>query len=678
MIPYPVLAVTLPFLGEMVALFVLSVAIAYLCYRIKLVPIVGFLLAGVLVGPYAFGLVDDLELINSTAEIGVILLLFTIGAEFSLERLSRISRSIFVGGGLQVGFTIVIVFLALLSLGVSWQAGVFTGGLVALSSTAIVLSLLGDRGETDTPMGQMSLAILIFQDLAVIAMVLLAPVLGGENLSPLDVVRSLGMALFIIAFVLILARKIIPWLLDQIGKTRRQELFLLSIVAICFGTAWITSLAGVSLALGAFLAGIIVSESRYSEQALSEIIPLRTIFNAIFFVSMGMLLDVGFLFSHLPLILAAALGVLALKIVVTTGAVLAIGYPVRIAAAAGLALSQIGEFSFVLERAGEELGLYPLGLGPDGSQAFIATAVLLMILTPLLVQAAPHLGSLLDRTPLGRIGRRQPEQVSTAHEMEDHVIVIGYGPAGRRLVQVLKTTGIPFIIVDLNPSHLRLAEQENCPFLLGDSTRPHILEIAGIERAKLCVVAINDTSATLRTVHAVHYINPTVQLIARARYLSEVERLQDAGADVVVPEELETSIRIFTHVLGAYMIPPEEIQHHVDAIRSGDYRVFRGSIHEAHLMVLQGLDEEGLHTRAVAVRPGAPIAGKTLSELELRKTHGIAVLAVRRDGRTIGNPSGDFRVESGDRLVMVATAQRFAATADLFRAGRPALPENGL
>lgn len=668
MMPLPLLAgTTLPFLNEMVALFVASVLIAYLCYRIKVVPIVGFLLAGVAIGPGALGLVTDLELINSTAEIGVILLLFTIGVEFSLAKLSRIGRAIFVGGGMQVGLTIGIVVAILLAFGVDWRAGFYTGCLVALSSTAIVLSLLADRQETDTPNGQLSLAILIFQDLAIIVMVLLVPVFAGQGESTLTILLTLGEAILIIVLVLVLARTLVPRLLEMIAQTQRSELFLLTIVTICFGTAWLTSLADVSLALGAFLAGLVVSESRYSEHALSEILPLRTIFNAIFFVSVGMLMDVNFFIQNLPLVLAVAAGVLLLKGVLTTATVLALGYPLRIAAVVGLTLAQIGEFSFVLERAGNVVGLSPAGLGTAGEQTFIAVSVLLMLLTPMGVGLGPKLSAWL-----GRFAKDDGTSTDDAndhgdHHYEDHVLVVGYGPAGQRLVRVLSDTGIPFIILELNPQLADKALKENYPVLIGDATRGHLLEHAGLRRAKMCVVAINDPVATLRVTELAHYLNPTLQIIVRSRFLSDVERFHEAGADIVVPEELETAIRIFTHVLGAYMVPRDEIDRQVSAIRSGDYEVFRSRLHEAHLMVLQGLDEEGLHTRAVAVREGAPVIGQTLSDLALRQKYQLTVLAVRRQGRTIGNPAGDFRIAAGDRLVMVGNADQFAESSALFR-----------
>ncbi len=659
--------ITLPFLGEMVTLLVTSVVIAYLCYQIRLVSIVGFLLAGVLIGPSVLGLVRNETLIQNTAEIGVILLLFTIGIEFKLDQLRRIWRELLLGGGLQVGLTTLIVLGLSLLLGIDAQVAIFTGFLVALSSTAIVLNVLSDRQETDTVVGRLAVAMLIFQDLAIIGMVLLVPVLGGEHGPPLDALRALGQALLVIGGVLVLARRVVPWLLERIAYTRRQELFLLTVVAICFGTAWLTSLFGISLALGAFLAGLVVSESPYSEHALSEIIPLKSLFNAIFFVSIGLLLDVSFVWRQPLLLATVVLGVLLIKLLATAAAALLLGYPMRVALAVGLTLAQIGEFSFVLAQAGRAVGLTPASMGDLGTQGLLASTVLLMAATPLLIALGRHLNVQLLQRAANTSVSATPEKAA----LEDHVIVVGYGPAGQRLVRVLRETGIPFIVIELNPHTVQAAEKEGVPILYGDASRRHILEHAAIDRAKVCVVAINDDAATRRIVELARYLNPTLQIIVRTRFLRDVEFLQRIGADIVVPEELETAVRIFTQVLQAYFVPPEEINRQIAAIRAGDYRIFRGSIQEAHLMVLQGFDEEGLHTRAVVVREGAPVAGKTLAELNLRQQYGLTVLAVRRGDRTIGSPAGNFRIEPGDRLVLIGLADQFARCADLFRPPRP-------
>jgi CPA2 family monovalent cation:H+ antiporter-2 len=676
MLATPLLAgVSLPFFGEIVALLTLSVLIAYLCYRIHIVPIAGFLITGVVIGPSALGIVEDLTLINNLAEIGVILLLFSIGVEFSLEKLARIKTLVLGSGALQVGLTMAVVAGLLIAFGVNVRDSLFTGGLVALSSTAIVLGLLSDRGETDSPRGQTSLAILIFQDFAIIAMVLLVPLLGGEGGSTVDLLLALGKALALVAIVLVLARTVVPFVLDRVARTRRQELFVITVVALCFGIAWLVSLADVSLALGAFLAGLVVSESPYSAQAFSEVLPLRTVFNAAFFVSVGMLLDLGFVLNHLPMVLGLATAALLIKALITTGSILVLKYPLRIAAASGLTLAQIGEFSFVLNIAGRDAGLSPAGLGAEGEQAFIAATVLLMLITPLLTAVGPRLGQWLDgllttvRPPDADVEVPDEGEPASApaDKREDHVIVVGYGPSGQRLTQVLAQTDIPFVVVELNPDLVDEAKAHDRPVVFGDASRAHILEVAAIHHAKLCVVAINDRAATERIVRQAEYMNPTLEIVARARYLSDVDPLHDAGADVVVPEELETAVRLFATVLESYRVPKAEIRRHVQEARAHDYGLFRDTLDEAHQMVLEGLDEDGLHTRAVAVRAGTRAAGSTLEQLALRRDHGLTVLAVRRGDQTIGNPAGSFTLEPGDRLVLIGAAEQFRRCEGLFR-----------
>jgi len=666
-----VLAVELPFLNELVALFLVSVGIAYLCYRLNLVPIVGFLIAGVIIGPNALALVPDQELVDILAEIGVILLLFTIGIEFSLEKLNRIRKAIVIGGGFQVAVTTLVVVGLLSFFEVSLNTSIYTGFLVALSSTAIVLGLFAQRKETDTPTGQLSLAVLIFQDLAIVLMVLLVPILAGQSESGYDIFWILGKAALLIFGVIVLARRVVPWILEKVAKTRSQELFLLTVVAFCFGTVALSSMANVSLALGAFLAGLVVSESEFSEQALSEILPLRTIFNAVFFVSVGMLLDLSYVLEYPLLLLGIAVFVILLKLIITSAGLLTLGYPVRIAAASGLALAQIGEFSFVLERAGRAAGMSPAGMGELGSQIFIAVSVLLMIGTPFMLNAGPRLGELLSRTPLSKLGEdAKGKQTEYKQNLEDHVIIIGYGPAGRHLEQVLHETGIPYVVIEMNPDSVEEMRENDIPAIYGDAGRFHILEKAGIDKAKMLVIATNDPSASPRIIRIARHHNPTLQIVVRTRYLSDVDQLENLGADNVIPEEMETTVRIFSQVLGAYMIPQDEIQDHIQTLRAHDYEIMRGSVQEAHLMVLQGLDEEGLHTRGVVVREGAPVVGKTLQELQLRNKYNLTVLAVKRDDKTIGNPAGDFKLHPGDRLVMVGLAERFSECAELFRVPR--------
>src|SRR5262249_36462792 len=455
------------FLTDAVALILAGTTIAYVCFRLGLVPIVGFLLAGVLIGPNALGLVRNPAVVDATAEVGVMLLLFTIGIEFSLERLAEMRTAIFAGGDLQVVLASLGTLLLLLLFGVDWRSGLFTGFLVALSSTAIVLKLLADRTETNTAHGRIGLGMLIFQDLAVVVMVLVVPMLGGTGGSSSEIVWALAKAALIIAGVLLIARRLMPAILEQVARTCSPELFLLTVIAICFGTAFLTNLAGVSLSLGAFLAGLVVSESRFSQHALGEILPLQILSSATFFVSVGMLLDVGFLVTHLPLIAAGIAAVLLVKVLTTGASVLALRERPAVAVATALMLAQVGEFSFVLERAGRLVGLSPVGLGAIGSQAFIATTLVLMVLTPFLTGAGGAAARRVAIASLKEEEEESPEPALEGPRRENHVVVAGYGQAARRLVRVLDGSNIPFVITTLSPEGANEAEADGLPVLRG-------------------------------------------------------------------------------------------------------------------------------------------------------------------------------------------------------------------
>ena len=580
-------AVAPPFLVQSVALVVAAAAIAYLSYRIGLVPIVGFLAAGVLIGPNALGLVSDRELVNASAEMGVILLLFTIGIEFSLEKLARIQTLIFGGGGLQVLLATVATMAVLLPFGVDWRTGLFTGFLVSLSSTVIVLKLLGDRGESNTTFGQVTLGLLIFQDLAIVVMVLLVPMLSGTGGSPLAIIWALGKALAIILAVLLVARRLMPPLLERVARTCSPELFLLTVIAICFGTAWLTSVAGVSLSLGAFLAGLLVSESRFSHHAFGEIMPLQILFSATFFVSIGMLLDPGFLAQHLPLVTGTVLFVLLIKSVTTAVSVRALGYSWPVAAASGLMLAQIGEFSFVLNRAGDAVGLTPAGLGETGSQAFLAASVVLMV-------ATPQLATLGARVRLKLEHQREVVDSTEAHEEElssatfahlsDHVVVAGYGVAARHLVQVLHGSHLPFVITTLSPGGAIEAEEAGLPVLRGDSARQHTLLAAGVDRAKMVVVADDDPATAEHVVAVARSLAPSARIVARTRFQSEGAGLRKVGADAVIAEESEGIVQLFADVLRMYGAQPDDIERYASALRHGGYEEFPQTDHGAGTM----------------------------------------------------------------------------------------------
>ena len=655
-----------PFLVQVVSIVVAAALIAYVSHRVGLVPIVGFLIAGVVIGPHALKLVDDPALVNAAAEIGVILLLFTIGIEFSLEKLARIQRLIFGGGSLQVSLATLSVLGVLAALGVEWRAALFTGFLVSLSSTAIVLKLLADRGETGSTHGEVMLGLLIFQDLAVIMMVLVVPMLGGGGASTNAILWALVKALGLVVSVLLVARRLMPPLLERVALTCSPELFLLTVIAICFGTAWLTSIAGVSLSLGAFLAGLTVSESRFSHHAFGEIMPLQILFSATFFVSVGMLLDVGFLLRNVPLVAAAVALVLVVKSLTTAASVLALGYGAPVAAASALTLAQVGEFSFVLDRAGRDVGLSPAGLGDTGSQTFIAATVLLMVATPQLTALGSRLAQQLQQRRVRAAAKAaiaKPEIPAGAFgHLQHHVLVAGYGEAARQLVHVLHGSRVPFVITTLSPGGANEAEAQGLPVLRGDSARRHTLELAGIERAKTVVVADDDPATALRIVAVARSLAPTARIVVRTRHQSDATALTREGTDRVVVDELESIVQLFADVLRNYRISPDEIAAHEEAIRRGGYAALRESSDDP--VVVCELDGRCLDTRTVIVRAGAPLAGQSVESLTA--SPGLNVTAIEREGRPV-EISGSTAFMAGDVVTLAGSAAAFAAAAPLFR-----------
>lgn len=657
------------YITEVVAVIVAGAVIAYICFRLKLVPIVGFLIAGVLIGPNALGLVKDQAIVDATAEIGVILLLFTIGIEFSLEKLASIQKLIFAGGTMQVGLSIAATVAVLAAFGVDWKVGVFTGMLVALSSTAIVLKLLADNGETNSEPGQVGLGLLIFQDLAIVVMVLLIPTLGSSGGGgPLAIGWALTKAVLIIVAVLVIARRIMPRILEMVAKTCSPELFLLTVIAICFGTAYLTSLAGVSLSLGAFLAGLMVSESRFSQHALSETLPLQILFSATFFVSVGMLLDLNFLVHNLPIVVAAIAVVLIIKTLTTWISVRVLGYATPVAAASALMLAQIGEFSFVLERAGREVGLFPAGVSTAGSQTFIAATVVLMVLTPLLMRVGSGLSSKIvrKRELAGIPVQEEPESLGEGLGLEDHVIVAGYGQAARCLVRVLSGSGIPFVITTLSPEGANEAEAEGLPVVRGDSTKPFLLHHVGVDNAKMMVIADDSPSMAHRITAVARNLNPTMRIVVRTRYTEEVNGLAAAGADSVIAEELESVVQLFGEVLRDYRIPAREIEAYEELARRNGYSaLFDDEVNTSVFRCETGQD--CFDSRTVKVREGAAVAGKTLGSLMLMEAHGLSLKALRRDGEEFEHPAGDLVLQAGDELLLSGPTQSFASNAALFR-----------
>lgn len=668
------------FFVEVALLIVSGALIAYVGYRLNLVPIVGFLLTGVVIGPNGLGVISEPDLVEATAQVGVILLLFTIGIEFSLDKLARIKNLVFGAGGMQVLLTSGITLLILLPFGVPWQIGLFTGFLVALSSTAIVLKLLGSRGETNTEPGQASLGILIFQDLAIIVMVLLVPMLAGEAGSPLDIFSALGKAGLIIVVALFGARRLMPFLLERVARTCSQELFLLSLIAICFGMALLASLAGVSLELGAFLAGLIVSESRFSEHAFGEIMPLQILFAATFFVSVGMLLDLGFLVMNLPVVLAVIVAVLVIKLLTAFISVRLLGYSLSTSLTVGFFLAQVGEFSFVLEKAGRDLNLYPAGMAESGAKIFIAATVVLMVFTPLLSQVGVRLSrrfaGMIEAGPAEDERPEAPAEEQTAMlegehaNIENHIIIAGYGYAARRFVEVLHAAGIPLVVITLSPRRAAEAEEDGILVVRGDPTRQNALRIARIDYAKLLFIPDDDPELAHRVSSVVRTLNPTIRIVARTRFHTAARELLHAGADSIVTDEYETIVQLFADTLRDYQIDPEEIEHCVGFVRNNRYEIIRDTSHKHKLASIGDMIQGALDTRTVTIREGAPIIGKTLEELAFEKK-GLIIKTIHRGQSVVTMPPPHFAIKEQDMVTFKGNAEAFAACALLFKAETP-------
>ncbi len=644
--------VELPFLRDLVVLLLLALPIVLVFQRLRQPPVVGFLAAGVVLGPHGLSLVRDVHQVEVLAEVGVILLLFTLGLEFSLIVLAQLRRQVLLGGGLQVALTILLAAPMALLLG-GWREAALMGGLVALSSTVIVLKLLGERGEVDTPHGRAAVGILLFQDLLVIPMMLGVRFLSGEA-GPYtgDALRSLVAGLLLTGAILLGARWVIPRFLAEVVRTRRRELFVLTVVLICLGTAWATNRTGLSLALGAFLAGVAVSESEYGVQALADVLPLRDAFSSLFFISIGMLFDLRFVLQHPLLVSGAVVTVLALKSLTGVAAVWGLGLGLRSSVQAGLAVAQVGEFSFVLAQAGVALGV----LDADLYQIFLSVAVTSMFATPFLFASA---GPLADRLLAARIpawvleGRRQtpppPEPPG------DHVVIVGYGLNGSNLARVLREVEIPYIIVETNPERVWEARDKGEPILYGDGERPEVLEHLRLDRARALVVVISDPSSTRRIVALARARWPHLTIIARTRYLVEVEELYRLGASEVVPEEFETSVEVFSKVLATYDVPRALIAQQIEQVRRDHYAVWRDSDIRGHRLGRLGTMLAELDVEPYTVTENSLSLGRSLAELDLRRRSGATVIARVRDGGTLANPSGDETIEPGDTLVLLGT-----------------------
>ena len=651
-------------LKDIEILFGLALVTVVLFRRLMLPSIIGFLATGVLAGPHALAFIKDTHQVEQMAEIGVVLLLFTIGIELSLKELMRIKHLVLWGGGLQVLVTVMAVAAVGAVFGFPVSQSVFFGFLVALSSTAILMKLLIDSGQADSPHGKMAMGILIFQDLSIVPLMLLTPLLSGSGDGLVNILLLSAKAAAVVLAAHYGARFLVPWIFKQVVKTRSRELFILTIIFIGLGTAWLTAMAGLSLALGAFIAGLAISESEYSHQALSDIIPFREAFMSLFFISVGMLLDPAILVKYPLLIASLVATIILIKTLVTTGAAMTLGVPMRIAIIAGLSLAQIGEFSFVLSQAGVKAGL----LTPELYQIFLAASIATMGLTPVCLNyASPVADFVIGLLPheLTR-GRGVLAKSEKSIAQNDHVIIVGFGVNGKNLARALKNLNIQHVVIDTNPFTVKNERKRGEHIIFGDASKPEVLEHAHINRARGMVIAISDAAASRRVASLARHLNPSLHIIVRTRYILEVEPLYKLGVNEVIPEEFETSVEILSRVLRNYMVPHEEIERCITEARSDGYGMLRSiSRRHSHAVGISGY-LAGAEIGTYRLQKGSQLEGESLREGTIRNMSGATVLVIKRGEEVVANPDPVWELQPDDLVLLLGSPEQLAVAGRLF------------
>jgi CPA2 family monovalent cation:H+ antiporter-2 len=653
------------FLKTLVIIFGVSAFIVFLLQKLRVPSIIGFLIAGTVLGPHGFGMIQEIQEVELLAEVGVILLLFTIGLEISLKKLKRIQSAVLGGGFSQVLLTLLATAAITYPFLHKLNESLFAGFLVALSSTAIIMKMLLDRAEMDSPHGRLSMGILIFQDLCVVPLMLLIPILAGNQGSFFELLWTMAKSATILFVVIFSARWLVPNILHQIVHTRSRELFIITVILICLGTALLTSELGLSLALGAFLAGLVISESEYAYQAISDILPFKDSFNGLFFISVGMLMDLRFLSQNPLFVLCAVVFVLLLKTSTGFLSVHLLGHPVRVSLQTGLQLAQIGEFSFILATTGKLAGLITESL----YQLFLSSSVLTMVLTPLIVQISPNLSIWISsKKMLERLDRmrKRAEKEGFPAKRGGHVIIVGFGLNGRNLAEVLKEASVPYVVLEINNDTVLEMKKKGEPVFYGDGTSLEILHKLGIDAARLMVVVISDPASTRRIVQIARKSNPRLYIIVRTRYLAEIEDLIQLGANEVIPEEFETSIEIFARVLHQFQVPRNLIFELIEKIRKGSYEVLRKVD-----LPIKTLPEKcevitEIDTETYLIQDHSHASGRSIKEMRIRSHTGATVIAVKRGNEIIPSPEIEFVFMPGDLVYLIGSKENLLEVFALF------------
>ena len=655
-------------IGLLVVLLAIACAVLFLLTRLRLPPVVGYLVSGILLGPHGLGLISGSDPVRLLAEIGVLLLMFTLGLEFDTSSFRRFRDVVLGGGSLQILLTLVTAMVAGAFLGWPLRTAIFLGCIMALSSTAVVLRSLMQHGLVDTLPGRLTVGILILQDLSVVPMMILLPIEGGTPAQvSVSLIGAAARAALLLAATFILTQYLMPRLLHVIASARSPELLLLSTLTICFGMAWLSHLLGVSYALGAFLAGLILGGSEYAQQMTADLAPFREVLSGIFFVAMGMLLDPVFALTNwVPVTVFLAIILLA-KTAITTAAVAGFGYPLPVALQVGINLAQIGEFSFLIALLGVQNGL----ITQDFYQAAIAAAVISMILAPVATRLSSSIASAAARATSGIMGpwaRGKTPEPETDPPLDGHILVLGYGTVGRTLGEVLLTNKIPFLALEIDPLLVRQARRAGHPVRYGDASSEEMLRGAGLERARTLVVTLPDHVLERSVLKTARRLNPHIHILARGRRGAEDEELYRDGADEVVHEAFEVGIEFLARVLRRLNISKQSIERQLGRLRGGRYEVFRREDFTPLPLgdVARSLD--ALRVEFLEIPPGSPLVGRSLRDAGVREATGALILAVVREGRIIPSPEAWFILQEKDTILVSGANEQVAEVETLLSA----------
>lgn len=652
-------------LKDIVIIFALSTVVNFVFTKVKVPTIIGYLITGVIAGPHLLAIIGETHDIELIAEIGVVLLMFTIGLEFSLNHLLRIRKIVFWGGFLQMAATAGVIMLVGRMYELDWKASLFIGFLTALSSTAVVLKILQERSELTSNYGRTVVGVLIFQDIVLVPLMLFTPLLGTEATDIGNELIWLAIkAVSIIAMVYVGNKWVMPKVLHLIAMTKNQEVFLMSILLICLSVAFLTSELGMSLAFGAFLAGLMISESEYSHNAFGNLIPFKDTFTSFFFVSIGMLLDLGFVLDHIWLVLGTVLLVVVLKIILGGLTAFVLGHTFRGTVLVGIALSQVGEFSFILAKLGMNYEVFDSFY----YQLFLAVAIITMSISPFMIQFANKLATQLLKLPLPKVWVNGlfPLPEVTLPKLNNHLVLIGKDTRALNLSAMASHMRMPHVSIVFDPATVKQRQQNGDLVVYGDAINEPILHKAHVDTAEVVVISIGELITCMAVVEKVRNMNAHAHIIVRSRMVEDIEELYRLGANEVIPEEFETAIEIFKRVLRKYLMPYLKIREVVATIRNDHYGMFREQSRQSS--EAKSIMNEFPNIEVVARRINAEseLIGKSLIDIKFRINFGVTLVAIKRREELIDHPDINEVLALDDIIYLLGKPDQVARVMYLF------------